>query len=87
MKMKFRRNIVASSKRGSQQINVPKAVSENWQFASECEIEFVEDTSTLIIRPVILLNKAQSKVDDLSDRVAKAKNILEKYGNGSVSNE
>lgn len=41
-----------------QTVNIPKIVSQNWDCTAECEIEFLENTSTLIIRPVN--NKAQT---------------------------
>jgi hypothetical protein len=55
--MKFKRRIIYT-KRGMQTVNIPKIVSQNWDCTAECEIEFLENTSTLIIRPVN--NKAQT---------------------------
>jgi hypothetical protein len=57
--MKFKRRII-STKRGIPMVNIPKIVSQNWDGTTECDIEFVENTSTLIIRPVGQpLNKRQ----------------------------
>jgi hypothetical protein len=63
IEMKFRRNIVTSSKRGTQQINVPICVTMNWGPVRECELEFDECTSALIIRPIrrTNINNGESK--------------------------
>lgn len=56
---------MTSSKRGAQQINVPMCVTLNWGSVEECELEFDESTSALIIRPIRTTNMNNGELNEI----------------------